>query len=50
MFSDIDGIKIKYDAEGGATKRSYNYRVGSRLLACIDAFGVTLSFLARRLS
>jgi DNA repair protein RAD50 len=24
---DIDGIKIRYDSEGGATKRSYNYRV-----------------------
>ncbi|KAJ7044129.1 hypothetical protein C8F04DRAFT_1228961 [Mycena alexandri] len=25
--TDIDGIKIRSDAEGGATKRSYNYRV-----------------------
>ena len=24
---DIDGIKISSDSEGGATKRSYNYRV-----------------------
>lgn len=27
IFEDIDGIKIRYDNEGGATKRSYNYRV-----------------------
>ena len=26
-LSDIDGIKIVSDIEGGATKRSYNYRV-----------------------
>jgi DNA repair protein RAD50 len=26
-FSDIDGIKIRSDVEGGASKRSYNYRV-----------------------
>ncbi|OCB89866.1 hypothetical protein A7U60_g2895 [Sanghuangporus baumii] len=25
--TDIDGIKIRSDVEGGATKRSYNYRV-----------------------
>ncbi|KAL1742353.1 P-loop containing nucleoside triphosphate hydrolase protein [Schizophyllum fasciatum] len=25
--TDIDGIKIRSDAEGGASKRSYNYRV-----------------------
>jgi hypothetical protein len=25
--TDIDGIKIRYDSEGGASKRSYNYRV-----------------------
>jgi DNA repair protein RAD50 len=25
--TDIDGIKIKSDVEGGASKRSYNYRV-----------------------
>ena len=25
--SDIDGIRIRSDVEGGATKRSYNYRV-----------------------
>ncbi|KAH7915855.1 P-loop containing nucleoside triphosphate hydrolase protein [Hygrophoropsis aurantiaca] len=25
--TDIDGIKIRSDSEGGATKRSYNYRV-----------------------
>ena len=25
--TDIDGIKICSDSEGGATKRSYNYRV-----------------------
>lgn len=24
---DIDGIKIRSDVEGGASKRSYNYRV-----------------------
>jgi len=24
---DIDGIRIRYDSEGGASKRSYNYRV-----------------------
>lgn len=24
---DIDGIRIRSDAEGGASKRSYNYRV-----------------------
>jgi DNA repair protein RAD50 len=24
---DIDGIRIRYDGEGGASKRSYNYRV-----------------------
>ena len=27
--TDIDGIKICSDSEGGATKRSYNYRVGA---------------------
>lgn len=27
IFLDIDGIKIRSDAEGGASKRSYNYRV-----------------------
>ena len=27
--TDIDGIKIKSDVEGGASKRSYNYRVSS---------------------
>lgn len=26
-FIDIDGIKIRSDVEGGASKRSYNYRV-----------------------
>ncbi|KAG6890641.1 hypothetical protein C0995_006617 [Termitomyces sp. Mi166 len=26
-FLDIDGIKIRSDVEGGASKRSYNYRV-----------------------
>jgi len=26
-FEDIDGIRIRYDSEGGASKRSYNYRV-----------------------
>jgi DNA repair protein RAD50 len=26
---DIDGIKIRSDVEGGANKRSYNYRVSS---------------------
>ena len=26
-FKDIDGIKIRSDSEGGATKRTYNYRV-----------------------
>ncbi|KAF8476550.1 P-loop containing nucleoside triphosphate hydrolase protein [Russula ochroleuca] len=25
--TDIDGIRIRYDSEGGVTKRSYNYRV-----------------------
>ncbi|KAH9042066.1 hypothetical protein EDB85DRAFT_2071691 [Lactarius pseudohatsudake] len=25
--TDIDGIRIRYDSEGGASKRSYNYRV-----------------------
>ncbi|KAI0304359.1 hypothetical protein B0F90DRAFT_1666864 [Multifurca ochricompacta] len=25
--TDIDGIRIRYDGEGGASKRSYNYRV-----------------------
>ena len=27
FFEDIDGIRIRYDSEGGVTKRSYNYRV-----------------------
>lgn len=27
IFEDIDGIKIRYDSEGGVSKRSYNYRV-----------------------
>lgn len=27
MLLDIDGIKIRSDVEGGASKRSYNYRV-----------------------
>jgi hypothetical protein len=27
VFEDIDGIRIRYDGEGGASKRSYNYRV-----------------------
>ncbi|KAN0123479.1 P-loop containing nucleoside triphosphate hydrolase protein [Russula decolorans] len=25
--TDIDGIRVRYDSEGGASKRSYNYRV-----------------------
>lgn len=29
VLPDIDGIKIRSDSEGGATKRSYNYRVRS---------------------
>lgn len=29
VLADIDGIKIRSDSEGGATKRSYNYRVRS---------------------
>jgi hypothetical protein len=28
---DIDGIKIRSDVEGGASKRSYNYRVRASL-------------------
>ena len=27
ILGDIDGIRIRYDSEGGASKRSYNYRV-----------------------
>ena len=27
LLTDIDGIKIRSDSEGGASKRSYNYRV-----------------------
>jgi len=27
FIADIDGIKIQSDVEGGASKRSYNYRV-----------------------
>ena len=27
MVPDIDGIRIRSDVEGGASKRSYNYRV-----------------------
>jgi DNA repair protein RAD50 len=35
---DIDGIKIRSDVEGGASKRSYNYRVRARfsLSFCSD--------------
>ena len=29
ISTDIDGIRIRYDSEGGASKRSYNYRVSS---------------------
>ena len=35
ILVDIDGIKIRSDSEGGATKRSYNYRV--RDVPCIVA-------------
>lgn len=27
IVEDIDGIRIRYDSDGGASKRSYNYRV-----------------------
>jgi len=27
LVLDIDGIRIRSDVEGGASKRSYNYRV-----------------------
>lgn len=30
--SDIDGIKVRSDVEGGASKRSYNYRVSRTTL------------------
>ena len=30
---DIDGIKIRSDVEGGASKRSYNYRVRYKRIA-----------------
>ena len=29
ISKDIDGIRIRYDSEGGVSKRSYNYRVRS---------------------
>lgn len=35
--TDIDGIKICSDSEGGATKRSYNYRVRIRSLVIANA-------------
>ena len=31
ISEDIDGIRIRYDSEGGVSKRSYNYRVGGVL-------------------
>lgn len=37
--ADIDGIKISSDSEGGATKRSYNYRVS--IEACLQYAGFT---------
>ncbi len=37
--ADIDGIKISSDSEGGATKRSYNYRVS--IGACLQHTGST---------
>ncbi len=36
ISEDIDGIRIRYDSEGGATKRSYNYRVSSVLPECAE--------------
>jgi hypothetical protein len=33
ISEDIDGIRIRYDSEGGVSKRSYNYRV-SIVLPC----------------
>lgn len=38
VLADIDGIKIRSDSEGGATKRSYNYRVRSPLLTTAATF------------
>lgn len=37
--ADIDGIKISSDSEGGATKRSYNYRVSIK--SCLQYGGST---------
>lgn len=31
--TDIDGIKIRSDVEGGVSKRSYNYRVRTYILS-----------------
>jgi hypothetical protein len=40
ISGDIDGIRIRYDSEGGATKRSYNYRVSDCALGGIEANGL----------
>ncbi|KAG1899589.1 uncharacterized protein F5891DRAFT_1189393 [Suillus fuscotomentosus] len=46
--TDIDGIKIRSDVEGGASKRSYNYRIKSRWTCVDDApqFGQNCGILA----
>ncbi|KAH9080471.1 hypothetical protein EDB83DRAFT_2339604 [Lactarius deliciosus] len=45
--TDIDGIRIRYDSEGGASKRSYNYRHPSSFgLALSDSFGQNCGILA----
>lgn len=43
FFLDIDGIKICSDVEGGASKRSYNYRV--RRYPVHDYVGLTTLLL-----
>jgi DNA repair protein RAD50 len=37
---DIDGIRIRYDSEGGASKRSYNYRVSTSPPGGIETHGL----------
>ena len=44
---DIDGIKISSDSEGGATKRSYNYRVRTKSVLTAGDMRLFLCLLRR---
>lgn len=46
LVLDIDGIRIRSDVEGGASKRSYNYRVGlsaSAITALAESWQVVMT-------